>query len=350
MKTPPQTNQIPPRPHWTLNATFCRHGSPGKHHPERYGDRAVSDFSGRLRSGGSSVDGKIHSPFKSYCWRSLPRVQFSRSPISSLEAEYPFLRIHILGIQSIRLLAEETILTRLHKVGERFPELHNYAPQLQCWPESGLNGLVEMRKQLQPGLALVYSCKVKPKANEWIWEALYLREFHPSIALFSGRIVNQDNIVVAGGEQFAAGRLVTCPDYGKAADDPGRFALSLKERSVGAVDSDFFIAEGSFLETFLGSLPYAATMAHLGTWLGAEAAISGQRVAYSPLISGGGKDSSYSKRKIIDREQMDAIKERYPFLRALERSAFPRYSFAGLVMSGGLFMRTLVNRRGLSKL
>jgi len=240
------------------------------------------------------------------------------------ECHYPALSIDILGVNSIPVDDRQLILKQLHEICVSFPELQECHSQLRCWPELGLNGFTRIREHLQSSLTLVYSSRVKPRGSEWPWEVLCLKEFHPSIVLFSGRILDQANIVLAGRERLDRKRLAVSPDYGRAANDPGSFALGLKPQSVQAVDSRFFVADGSFLRTVLDSLPEAAKLQQLGAWLGAEALKNHYRVAYSPLLSATAH-SSYSGNKYPEREEVVAFTERYELLPEFHRLDHDRF-------------------------
>lgn len=134
-------------------------------------------------------------------------------------------------------------------------------------------------------LTLVHRDDVTPEGDEWPWEALGLSELHPDAVLFSGRIVNRDRVVVAGGELLGFGGIVGTPDRGLLEHEPGYYALALKQRSVSACHSAFFLARTDFLRSTIDALPEAATLGFLGAWLGAAALAAGQRVVFSPLVA-----------------------------------------------------------------
>jgi glycosyltransferase involved in cell wall biosynthesis len=134
-------------------------------------------------------------------------------------------------------------------------------------------------------LTLVHREDVTPEGDEWLWEALALSELHPDAVLFSGRIVNRDRVVVAGGELLGFGGLVGTPDRGLLDHEPGYYALALKQRSVSACHPAFFLGRTDFLRTAIDALPEEATLGFLGAWLGAAALAAGRRVVFSPLIA-----------------------------------------------------------------
>ena len=79
---------------------------------------------------------------------------------------------------------------------------------------------------------------------------------------------------------------LTSPFAGLHKTDPGYYAQALKARPCSGVNPLFFLADTRFLREALARLPEVATLAGLGAWLGAMAAGTGRRVAFSPLISG----------------------------------------------------------------
>ena len=134
-------------------------------------------------------------------------------------------------------------------------------------------------------LTVVLSDEVVLAGDEWPWEAIGLLELHRDVVVVSGRILDSRGIVVAGGEMFGFGGLLGTPEVGRRANDPGYFALALKQRCVSACHPAFFIARTSFLRKVIHSLPAEATFGFLGAWLGALAASEGGRVVVSPLVS-----------------------------------------------------------------
>lgn len=150
--------------------------------------------------------------------------------------------------------------------------------------EDGVRGLARVLEH-DSGLTLVHRDDVVPEGDEWPWEALALSELHPDAVLFSGRIVNRDRVVVAGGELLGFGGLVGSPDRGLLEHEPGYYALALKQRSVSACHPAFFLACTGFLRSALDALPEVATLGFLGAWLGAAALEAGQRVVFSPLVA-----------------------------------------------------------------
>ena len=123
-----------------------------------------------------------------------------------------------------------------------------------------------------------------PEGDEWIWEALGLLTLHHDVVVVGGRILSADDTVVAGAGIFGFAGIVGCPDEGSPAHDPGYFGFALKQRCVSAPHPSFFVGRTKFLRETLLNLPPSASLPFLGAWLGAAAAESGVRVAYSPLV------------------------------------------------------------------
>lgn len=154
--------------------------------------------------------------------------------------------------------------------------------------EGNGHALPRLREQLGDSgaeLTVVLSEEVIVDGDEWPWEAIGLLALHRDVVVVSGRVLNSHRMVVAGGEMFGFGGLLGTPEFGRPANDPGYFALALKQRCVSACHSAFFIARTSFLRRALDALPVEATFGFLGAWLGAHAANESRRVAVSPLVS-----------------------------------------------------------------
>ena len=76
------------------------------------------------------------------------------------------------------------------------------------------------------------------------------------------------------------------PFAGHHETDPGTYAQALKARTCGGANPPFFLADTRYLGEALARLPGNATLAGLEAWLGAMAAETGQRAAFSPLFPG----------------------------------------------------------------
>jgi GT2 family glycosyltransferase len=198
---------------------------------------------------------------------------------------YPFTSLHLVGIAALET-AEQT------EIRETLAELHrshdmqlNESGCLQMEPTDGIGGLAAAAERVRDGLVVVCTDQVRPDGDEWPWEVICLQSFHRDAVLFSGRILSHERIVLAGGEIFGFNGLVGCPDDGRPENDPGYFALALKQRSVSAVYPMFFAADAAFLRKSLNAIREVATFEFLGAWLGARAATEKKRVIFSPLIT-----------------------------------------------------------------
>jgi hypothetical protein len=166
---------------------------------------------------------------------------------------------------------------------DRFPAL--VAVELVRDEEPGvLDALNESAQRLGAEFTLVCSHSVEPEGEEWIWESLGLAQLHPDVVLVAGRIVDSARRVLGGPQILGFDGLCGCPERGRSETDPGYLGLALKQRSVSAVHSAFFLARTRFLIDGLTDLPAAASFPFLGAWLGAWAFEQGRRVASSPLV------------------------------------------------------------------
>jgi glycosyltransferase involved in cell wall biosynthesis len=147
-----------------------------------------------------------------------------------------------------------------------------------------LQALRQRSLMLGAEFTVVCSDSVEPEGRDWIWEAVGLAQLHQDVVLVAGRIVDYERRVLAGPQILGFDGLSGCPDRGRPETDPGYFALALKQRSISAAHSAFFIARTQFLVDALGGLPAQASFSFLGSWLGARAFEQALRVASSPLV------------------------------------------------------------------
>jgi hypothetical protein len=201
------------------------------------------------------------------------------------ETAYPFSRLHVIGSGPFASEDMKRLVNALQTVHDHYQTGREAGSCLSFWPKAGLPGLVEAAGRLEEGLALVWSGEVRPEGDEWPWEATGLCRLHADAVLVSGRILNRDRIVVAGGEMFGVTGILGSPDHARPATDPGYWGLALKQKSVNAAHSAFLLAEARFLRKVLTELPGVATLPFLGAWLGARAADQKGRVVFSPLIT-----------------------------------------------------------------
>jgi len=209
-------------------------------------------------------------------------------------------RIDVVLMGGSATAAQESI-ARLHEITS-----YPFA-SLNIVADESLDTLTSAVAGLRGDLVAVVSTRIEPEGSEWPWETQALAELHPDVVLISGRLLNSDRIVVAGGEVFEPDGSPICPDYGRGERDPGPWALSLKQRSAGACHPAFFIAHRWFLAAALAALPRRATVRCLGAWLGAAALRAGGRIAFSPLVQ------AVARRHFTGRQQF-GLEEREAFL------------------------------------
>ncbi len=136
------------------------------------------------------------------------------------------------------------------------------------------------------GLIHLVGKDVEIESDEWQWEALGLFELHPDAVMIGGKIQNRRGLITEAGRYFGFSGVCGCPYRGRAVSDPGYFGEIWKQRSVSVVPTQFAVIRAKFLLELLGSIPEYATLAFLGAWAGAHALRTGQRVIYSPFLSG----------------------------------------------------------------
>lgn len=223
----------------------------------------------------------------------LDRFAGVESPEQSLESlsrwldetRYPFRTIHLLGLPELPAATRDNLLQQLNRLGSehRLPAVTNDA--IRCAPNSGIAGLAAVTPHLQDGKTVLCAAGLTPEGQTWTWEALRMFAFHDDLAVIAGRIVNPDNIVIGGGEVFGYGGINGCVEHARSANDPGPFAIFLKQRTVSAANSSFCIARSAFLRRAMTRIRTQSSPEFLGAWLGAIAAEDQCRVATSPLIS-----------------------------------------------------------------
>lgn len=207
------------------------------------------------------------------------------------------------SLAAVRVTADpEGAVLSLATFAERAKYPFKGLEALPVHAESPLARLKDAAERLSSRFIVVCSDDVEPEGDEWPWEATGLAELHPDVALVAGRILNPDRLVLAGQEILGFDGLAGCPERGRAELDPGYFGLALKQRSVSAVHSSFFVARTDFFIDALRSLPAKASFAFLGVWLGAKAMEQGRIVAFSPLVQAVAR-SGFEARQEATREE-----------------------------------------------
>lgn len=201
------------------------------------------------------------------------------------EARYPFQKVHLLGTGEISEVNRRQLIERLDQLAVAHSQPGVEGDAVRCWPAAGIGGFGAIVPHLSDGMTVVCRSGLTPQGETWPWESLRMFEFHDDLALIAGRIINPDNIVIGGGEVFGYGGISGCVEYARPAGDPGPFALFLKQRTVSAVNSAFFVARADFLRHATVGVRAVASLEFLGAWLGLLAAEEGLRVAVSPLLA-----------------------------------------------------------------
>ena len=128
--------------------------------------------------------------------------------------------------------------------------------------------------------------EVAPDNDEWFHEAVGHFELFPDAVMIGGRIHSYGE-VLAAGYVFGFGKGCECPDRGRRLADPGYAAQMWKQHSVSAVSALHAVIKPDFLIRALEEIaPWGPSTAMLGGWLGANARKHGERVIYSPFVSG----------------------------------------------------------------
>ena len=151
----------------------------------------------------------------------------------------------------------------------------------------GPRGLARAARRAQEEKArlVLVSDRVLPLDDEWAWEASGVFELYPDTAIVGGRILNDKERVLEGARFFGVGGPCGGPDDGRPAWDSGYAMGAHKQRSVSAVPGAFCALDPGLLLGTLERSPRGISFAFLEAWLGAEAAVSGRRVVYSPYFA-----------------------------------------------------------------
>ncbi len=129
----------------------------------------------------------------------------------------------------------------------------------------------------------ILNASAQPLRSDWYWEALGLFELHPDVVGLGGPI-ERDQRISSAGDVFGFGPTGWgSPEHGAAQDSRGWFSQNLKQRSVDGLAGDHTVFLARSVQSVLvaGDL---ADLSTLGAWLSLEAATSGHRIAYSPLL------------------------------------------------------------------
>jgi O-antigen biosynthesis protein len=168
----------------------------------------------------------------------------------------------------------------VQRSGFPFRDVHDGESDVAAeWPIHLLNVLAT-----EPELAVVVSAECDELEQSGIWEAVKLFEMHPEVAVVSGRLMNTNDVVVAGGSvRDNLGRLVS-PFAGLRRTDAGPYAMALKAHCILCPADGLFVARAGFLRRAIEHRPHRLELPALPGWLGAFAIAENVRIAYSPLL------------------------------------------------------------------
>lgn len=171
------------------------------------------------------------------------------------------------------------------------------------------------------GLVLLACEGVRPRGDEWAWDAMGLCERFPDTAVVGGRLLGADGALWSGGEVVGFESVVGTPDRGRSEHDPGYFAWLKKQRTVSAVHGAFVLVRTDVLRAF-AARRHPASLHLLGAWLSAFAHEQGRRVVFSPYVEATvAADQPCSE--LADARESEALRAAYPAFLAGER-AYPR--------------------------
>jgi hypothetical protein len=159
-----------------------------------------------------------------------------------------------------------------------------FAARAELPPDADSATVLSAAMELDVDHVCFISEALRPSGAVWFWEAVKLFEIHPEAALVQGLIVDRLDRIVRGGEIYLSDGRIACPQFNRAADDPGPFAIALKPHRIAAAVTDFFFAELRFLRECRYRASSADGVSGLGVELGALAENAGRIIAFSPLI------------------------------------------------------------------
>ena len=129
----------------------------------------------------------------------------------------------------------------------------------------------------------VVSDRVCLSGDAWVWEAIRLFELHADVAVVSGRVHDDQDVVIDTGRRFGSWSEGYKDFAGLGRTHPGPFALALKPHSIDVPVEVPMVVDTRF---FLHALPLAKEggPARLAELLASAAAKGRQRIVYSPLL------------------------------------------------------------------
>ena len=128
----------------------------------------------------------------------------------------------------------------------------------------------------------VVSDRVCLSGDAWVWEAIRLFELHDDVAVVSGRVHDNQDVVIDTGRRFGSWSEGYRDFIGLRRTDPGTFALALKPHSIDVPSDVPMMVDTRFLLNAL-ALAKERVPVRLAELL-ASAANQSRRIAYSPLL------------------------------------------------------------------
>jgi hypothetical protein len=122
-------------------------------------------------------------------------------------------------------------------------------------------------------------------SSQGLWDAVKMFELHDTVTGVGGRVLDRSGVVVDGGGVFVDQGAIVDPFAGRAASDPGPYALALKSHRIDRPCDALFILRLGALQTALHSrrVDDSATLVSV---IAAQQLASGSATAYVPLLEG----------------------------------------------------------------
>ena len=211
------------------------------------------------------------------------------------------------------------LLSEVPELDNSEASLYSQLPSgITVLPTPGLSGLKEVAldaAQSSDLLLLVLFSSYLPVGDEWIWEAIGLKESFPDALLIGGRTINSEGQVITAGKVFGYGGVSNSPDASLNSEAPGYFGMALKQHSVSAVTASLCGIDPVFLANVCDNLPDTiSTPDELGLFLAAEAHLAGGRVIYTPFITAETSllTNQNSKNELLAQEFITRYSEQVP--------------------------------------
>ncbi|TAD94702.1 MAG: tetratricopeptide repeat protein [Oscillatoriales cyanobacterium] len=126
--------------------------------------------------------------------------------------------------------------------------------------------------------------RLYPSTPTWAQEMAGIIHGFDNVVLAGGRIINENNLLWAGGF-FGIDGFIGSPDTNRSLDDSGYFGTVNCQRCVDAVSPLFWAIDQNFLLTFLANLPPETDGGVLATYLSCLSYSENKSVAYTPFAT-----------------------------------------------------------------